>query len=776
MHRLGSAHRAMLRILTASVALCSLSIVTPTAATVLAQTGTQDGSKTHLPTEKAVIETTESDKMIHGRDNITLPAPPLTRTAVVVDSYASVDSPTPVEVADPYRWLEDAHSPATRAFIAAQNAYTAKYFAQVKMLPATRTQIADLLKVDTMGVPTRRGDRYFFSKRLAAENQASLYVRTGLHGADTKLIDGNTLSKDQNTSVGMLDLSHTGDLMAYSLRVGGADEFEVHFLNTRTRASMPDVLPSARYYGIELAPDGKGVFYARFFPHQGTRVFYHRFGAAATHAEAASASITSEAAQIQDPQIFGGSYNGQTLGEIDAVGINVTDDGHYLVYSINYGVPARRVDLLTQDLTAGTNPDGTPKAAITPLIFGVDSRFDYDYDNSTFYVRTDFHSPNGRILRAVPGEPVTAWPTIIPEGKDVIEESSIVDGSLYILRLHDVRSEVTIYSLDGHATGTIDLPGIGAGSTLRGRASERDGFYTFQSIIAPPTIYHYDTKTGKSEVFNQTKTPFQTGDYTLEQVFFKSKDGTRIPMFIAGKKGLKRDGTERLLMTGYGGFAVSMTPTWNPEYAWWMQQGGWFALPDLRGGNEYGEDWHKAAMFANKQNVFDDWYAAAEYLIHNKYTSPEHFAIRGRSNGGLLMGASMTQRPELFGAIWCGYPLLDMLRYQRFLMGRTWTTEYGSAENPKDFPYIFKYSPYQHVVEGTKYPAIFFFTGDGDTRVDPMNARKMTPLMQAASRSDRPILLHYSTEGGHSAGVSQTQLIEDYADEMSFLWTETGTK
>ena len=218
---------------------------------------------------------------------------------------------------------------------------------------------------------------------------------------------------------------------------------------------------------------------------------------------------------------------------------------------------------------------------------------------------------------------------------------------------------------------------------------------------------------------------------------------------------------------------MSETPTWNPEYAWWMEQGGWFALPDLRGGNEYGEAWHKGGMFEKKQNVFDDWYAAAEYLDREKYTSPAHFAIRGRSNGGLLMGASITQRPELWGAVWCGYPLLDMLRYQNFLVGRTWTTEYGSSDDLTQFPYIYKYSPYQHVVAGTKYPAVMFFTGDGDTRVDPMNARKMTPLMQGATGSGRPVLLHYSLKGGHSAGVSQTQLVEDYSDEMGFLWTET---
>jgi len=413
---------------------------------------------------------------------------------------------------------------------------------------------------------------------------------------------------------------------------------------------------------------------------------------------------------------------------------------------------------------------------IVPLVYGIDSRFDEFNVGDTFYVRTDYKAPKGRVLKVVLGKSPDEWATVIPEEKDVIEEMNIVGGKMYVLRLKDVKSELTIYSLEGKPKGRINFPGIGDGSTLTGRSVDTDGFYAFQSIISPPTIYHYDTKTGKSEVFYASKVPFDSTQYEVKQVFYTSKDGTKVPMFIAGKKGLKRDGSARLLMTGYGGFALSETPVWNPEYAWWMQQGGWFALPNLRGGDEYGEEWHKAAMFDKKQNVFDDWFAAAEYLIANKYTTAAGFAIRGRSNGGLLMGASMTQRPDLFGAIWCGYPLLDMLRYQRFEMGRTWTTEYGSAENAKDYPYILKYSPYQNVKAGTKYPAIFFFTGDGDTRVDPMNARKMTPLMQAASASGRPILLHYSLKGGHSAGISQTQLVQDYADEMAFLWTETGEK
>jgi prolyl oligopeptidase len=481
-------------------------------------------------------------------------------------------------------------------------------------------------------------------------------------------------------------------------------------------------------------------------------VFYHAFG--------------TPVGEGSDVMLLGRSYKGEALGEIDGIGVRITENGHFLVMSIGRGVPAKREDILLKDLRVKDAP-------IIPLVYGYDSRFDELNVGDQFFVDTDFGAPNHRVLKVVLGEKPEQWVTVLPEGKDVIEGVSLVGGRFFVLRLHDVRSELTVYSLDGKETGKIRYPGVGAGTSLSGRPEDQDGFYVFQSIITPPTIFHYDIATGRSEVFNVQKVPFDSNAYELKEVFYKSKDGTRVPMFIAGKKGLKRDGSERLLMTGYGGFALSETPVWNPEYAWWLEQGGWFALPDLRGGNEYGEAWHKAAMFEKKQNVFDDWFAAAEYLIADKYTSAEHFAIRGRSNGGLLMGASITQRPELFGAIWCGYPLLDMLRYQKFLMGRTWTTEYGSAEEPSQFGYIRAYSPYQNVKTGTRYPAILFFTGDGDTRVDPMNARKMTPLVQEASSSGRPVLLHYSLKGGHSAGVSQTQLVEDYADEMGFLWTET---
>jgi prolyl oligopeptidase len=349
-----------------------------------------------------------------------------------------------------------------------------------------------------------------------------------------------------------------------------------------------------------------------------------------------------------------------------------------------------------------------------------------------------------------------------------------VGGKLFATGLHDVVTETRIFTLDGKPAGKITYPGLGSATPLEGRQDSHEGFYRFESFNIPPTIYHYDVNTGKTTLFAQPKVPFNSGDYEVKQVFYKSKDGTRVPMFIASKKGLKRDGTVPTLMWAYGGFNISLTPTWNPEYAWWMEQGGYYAQPNLRGGGEYGEQWHQAGMFEKKQNVFDDFYAAAEYLIAQHYTAREHLAIRGRSNGGLLMGAAMTQRPDLFGAIWCGYPLLDMLRFQNFLIGRWWTTEYGSAENPQQFPYLLKYSPYQNVKPGTKYPAIMFNTGDSDTRVDPLHARKMTALMQAETGGDRPILLHYETKAGHSAGVSIRQLVQDTADELAFLWNEVS--
>jgi len=687
---------------------------------------------------------TVAAQTIHGRSGITLPPPPDAQAVPVSDDYFGT------KVVDSYRWLEDAKSPETRAFIDAENAYTDRYLKQAPIRSQVTDDLESLERVTQWSMPIERGNDYFFEKRLSGEDQSSIYERHGWTGKDERLIDPAQFSRDPNTSVDLADVSRDGTLVAYRVRAGGADETTICVFNVKTRKKLEDELPAAIHWSVNFTPDGSGLFYTRT-DRLHALLFQHVLGTRPSH----------------DTLLFGNEFRGEELGPIDMIQSNVTDDGRYLVVEVNRGVPAKRVDIVFQDLTK-------PGAPFDVLVWGLDAHFSAIYARGAWYVRTDYQSPNGRIMKADPGVLPDQWATVVPEGPDVIDGFSIIGGKIYLRRLKDVKTEVTAYTLDGKPAGAIAMDGIGSASAVYGRAADRYGFFSFESFIVPPTIYRLDTTTGQREVFAQPRIPFDSSQYELTQVFFKSKDGTRVPMFIAGKKGLKRDGSTRLLMTGYGGFDLSELPVWNPVYAWWMEQGGWFALPNLRGGSEYGEHWHEQAMFEKKQNVFDDWFAAAEYLIAEKYTSPEHFAITGRSNGGLLMGASITQRPELFSAVLCGYPLLDMLRYHKFLQGPHWVTEYGSADNQKQFEYLLKYSPYQNVKVRTDYPAVMFFTGDSDTRVDPLHARKMTALLQAASKSGRPVLLHYSVNGGHSAGVSLEQLIQDSTDQLTFLWTETG--
>ena len=691
---------------------------------------------------------------IRGRDGITMPPPPAVDSQPVLDNYFGT------KISDNFRWLENSKSPETRAFINDENAYTTRYLKQARIRNQVVDDLDPLEHSTRWSIPIQRAGNYYFMKRLAGEEQASIYVRRGTAGPaargqgsapkDERLIDPASFSRDSNTSVRLSDVSRDGVQVAYEVRQGGADEATVRIYNTTRKKVLEDEIPAGVYYSIFFSPDGKGLYYARTDA-KGTLLYLHTIGTR----------------NSDDKLIFGREFHGELLGPIDLFQAEITDDDRYLVITIERGVPPTRVDICFRDLKK-------PGAPFDVIVWGLDSRFSAKFFKGSWFVRTDYNSPNYRILRADPGIMPEAWKTVIPEGKDVIESFNIVGGKLYVKHLHDVKSEIGVYTLDGKPAGEVELGEIGSASDVAGRTSDRYGFLSFESWIQPPTIYRIDTLTGKREPFAEPKTAFKTADYELKQVFFKSADGTQVPMFIAGKKGLKQDGTERLLMTGYGGFNLSETPVWNPAWAWWLQQGGWFAVPNLRGGGEYGESWHKQGMFDKKQNVFDDWFAAARYLVDQKYTSSEHFAISGRSNGGLLMGASITQHPELFAAVWCGYPLLDMLRYQKFEQGPHWTTEYGSAEKQKDFSYLQKYSPYQNVKPRADYPAVMFFTGDSDTRVDPLHARKMTALLQFESKSGRPVLLHYSTNGGHSAGVSVEQQIQDDADQLAFLWTETG--
>ncbi|HUB20748.1 MAG TPA: hypothetical protein VL990_19065, partial [Acidobacteriaceae bacterium] len=503
---------------------------------------------------------------IHGENGITLPAPPVAAINVVTDDYAGT------KIEDPYRWLEDAKSPETRAWINEENAYTQQYLSQLTTLPKISSELTALMRVDQYSMPTFRAGKYFFKKRLADQNQGSLYMRTGWRGQDQLLIDASKLSADQNTSVNMVDVSDDGNLVVYEIRVGGADEGSIHIRSVKNGSNLADVLPSARYSGISLAPDNGGLYYAKF-THQGTNVWFHKFGTSVN----------------DDQKIFGGEYRGRQLGELDLVSVRITDDHHYLIVSIAHGVPSTSEDYLVKDLRK-------PDSDFVPLVYNVQAHVRLLAAADRFFLMTDYEAPNTRIVEATPGSDASSWKTIVPEGKDVIDGCSIVGGKLFVSRLHDVKTETTIYNLDGKQIGALTYPGIGTGTVVYGRPNQTEGFYTFDSFILPPTIYRYDTKTGRSDVFAAPKVPFDSSQYEVTQVFFNSKDGTRVPMFIAGKKGLPRDGSARLLMTGYGGFDLPMLSEWNPEYAWWMEQGGWFALPNLRGGNEYGEAWHKAAM------------------------------------------------------------------------------------------------------------------------------------------------------------------------------------
>jgi len=568
---------------------------------------------------------------IHGNNGVVLGPPPAVAVKPVTEEVGGH------EITDNYRWLEDQKAPDTRAFIQAERQYTDTYFTQIKPLREQLVKrLTEMQRVDSVSEPAERRGRLFYAKRLAAENQASIYFRDTLEGPGIKLVDANTLSSDGNASVSIADVSSDGKLLVYGERHGGADEESIRLLDVDTRQTLSDELPLARYMGVSL--NGKTLYYSKIIASGSSAVFSHALGTSAD----------------KDVEVLAGSYNGEQLGPLDLVGCHVSENGHWLIVTIAHGVPSTREDILLQDLRK-------PGAKLEPLVFGIDSRFQLHLDGDRMLVNTDFDAPNGKVLRASLGDPTTkSWPVVIPEGKTPIDEVSTAGGKLFIGRLVDVKSETTIYSLEGKELGTIAYPTIGTGTVVRGRDDSKIGFYTFSSFTVPPTIYRYDIATGKTAVWNRSQVPFDSDKYEVKQVFYTSKDGTRVPMFIAGRKGLARDGSAPVMMTGYGGFLVSETPSFNAKYAWWMEQGGFFALPNMRGGGEYGETWHKGGMFEHKQNVFDDWYAAAEYLIANKYTTSKRLAITGRSNGGLLMGASMTQRPDLFGAIFCGYPLLDM--------------------------------------------------------------------------------------------------------------------
>ncbi len=645
-----------------------------------------------------------------------------------------------VELIDPYRWLEDQWSPETRAWIDEQNAYTASLIGELPGREMLAARIATLLKVDVVGMPVVRGDRYFFSKRAADQDLSVIYVREGVGGEDQPLVDPHVMQLEEATSVSLRDVSRDGTLLAYAIRKGGQDEVTVRFLDVDRRRVLRDMLPRARYFGISITPDNAGFYYTHYDEH-GPRVRYHAFGTALA----------------DDRELFGEGLDQGTLASAQ-----LSHDGSKLLISVYHG-SAGPNDLFLMDLASG----GPAQA----LAEGIDANFFGAFAGSDrLVVRTNHQAPNWRLMVVDVARPAMAdWREIVSEGQHVMRGFTLAGGSVLVAHLENVVGRLTLYSVDGRRVRDVDVPGIGSIGGVSGEWDRDEVFFSYSSYNTPSTVYRYSVSADTRSVWTHRTVPFDGAAYEVKQVWYRSKDGTRIPMFLMHRRGLVLDGNNPTYLTGYGGFNVSRTPGFSPSAAVWVEFGGVYAVPNLRGGGEFGEEWHRAGMLKKKQNVFDDFLAAAQWLIDEGYTSPGKLAIAGGSNGGLLVGAALTQRPELFRAVLCRVPLLDMIRYQNFLVARFWVPEYGSAENAEQFPYLLEYSPYHNVEHGALYPAVLFDTGDGDTRVDPLHARKMTALLQAATGADRPVLLRYDTEAGHSGGLRIDKSVENLTAQLSFL-------
>jgi len=644
------------------------------------------------------------------------------------------------EIIDPYRWLENQEAPETRQWIDEQNKYTHALLDSLPSRPILEKRLTELMRVDSIGVPFERGGRYFLFTKKAQDDLSKLMLRKGLNGPEEVLIDPHTLSPDHTTSIGLEDLSGDGKLMLYSIRRGGEDETELRVMDVDRRSDLPDRLPRALYRGVSFKNDGSGFYYNLQRRDVGLRVFYHALG-----------TDTS-----RDVEVFGKGY-----GPDKWIGASVSDDDRYVLFTVQHGWA--RNEVYVQRL-----PDGP----IKPIVNDVDAHFYAGFAGNQLIMQTDWQAPNGRMLSVDPEDPAREkWREIVPPSGDSIQGFTLAGGRFFVNYLHNVVSTLKSFSIDGKPLGEIALPGLGSVSGLVGRWGSNEAFFVYRSFVTPATTYRYQVSTGSTEVWSKPTVPFKSDDFEVQQVWYPSKDGTKIPMFLVHKKGLQRNGKLPVLLYGYGGFNVSQTPRFSTTAAVWVEHGGVYALANIRGGGEFGESWHKAGMLDKKQNVFDDFIAAAEWLIANKYTNSSKLAIQGGSNGGLLVGAALTQRPELYAAVLCEFPDLDMIGYYRFKNNNPPALlEYGNASDPAQFKFLHAYSPYQKVKPGTRYPAVFLTTGDADTRVPPPQARKMTARLQAATASGKPVLLLYDNKAGHAGGTPLGKLIDDLSLKMSFLF------
>ena len=665
--------------------------------------------------------------------------PPATRKDSAVDVLHGVSIP------DPYRWLEDQDSAETRVWLDAENRCTAAALRSVPGRAQITKRLSELQKTDSYGTPLQRKGDYFFDKRAAGQDLYVICRRRGLNGADEVLVDPQGMSADHSTSVVLSAVSDDAATVAYGVRGGGKDEVTMHFLDVKSRKELSDVLPLADYFSFDFEPSGRGVYYSRM-TEGGPRVMHHVMGSD----------------PAGDAEIFGKGFGPEKI-----IQSQVSRDGRDLLIMIFYGSGSTRTDVYFKDLTSN--------APVQPIVNDTDSLFTGEIEDGKAILGTNWKAPKWHVYSVdLKNTARDAWKEIVPESDASFENVAAFGGKIYVQYVRNVVSQVKIFDLEGKPAGEIRLPSLGAISGSSGSWNSNEIFVSFESFNIPATIYRYDLRGGELKAWITPKVPIDPSAYTVEQIWYESKDKTRVPMFLFYKKGMVKSGATPVWMTSYGGFDVNLTPAFSPSAVEWADAGGIYAQPNIRGGGEFGEAWHQAGMMEKKQNVFDDFIAAGEWLIANHYTNSSKLAIEGGSNGGLLVGASLTQRPDLFRAVVCEYPLLDMLRFQKFMKGSFWVPEYGSADDGEQFKYLLKYSPYQNVKDGTAYPAVLFITGDGDTRVAPLHARKMAARLQAANSSKYPILLLYDTKSGHSGGRPLAKQIDEQTDTLAFLFSQLG--
>jgi prolyl oligopeptidase len=740
-------------------------------------------------------------------------------------------------VIDNYRWLEDGNSPATKKWVAEEMAYTRGILDPLSGRERIHQRLTELLSIGSVTPPVISGKHYFYTRREGMQNQPVLYVRdTGVPGSvdspDRILVDANQLAADGTIALDWFQPSQNGKYVAYGTSPSGSEVSTLHIIETQTGKLLPDTIERTRAASIAWKHDNSGFYYTRY-PKKGDvpagqemynrHVFYHELDAApGTDDEdtQATTDTTSGSAHSEGPHpedahsedndqlVFGEGRDPE-----DWPNVHLSNDGRWLLITVEQGWT--KSELYLMNLKAGTPP--------TRLSTGKDFLYAAEIYNGKIYITTNEDAPRYHAFVTDAGNYEREnWKEIIPQSDAVLQSASVYGGKLFVQYEQNASSQLKLFDLDGKKLADIALPAIGTVFGTGGRWNRDEAFFGFQSFTFAPSIYRVDLKSVANSVANSdpqglkpasvtesggtaesralpkpaAPTPSSTispalwtkvdapsidpSAYEVAQEWFKSKDGTRVPMFIVHKKGLTKNGHNPTLLTAYGGFNVSLTPTFSRTAYLWMEHGGIYAVANLRGGAEFGEDWHRAGMLDQKQNVFDDMIAAAEHLIAEKYTDKNHLAIQGGSNGGLLMGAMLTQRPDLFRAVVCQVPLLDMIHYQDFQIAKLWIPEYGTSENAEQFKWLHAYSPYHHVKSGGEYPAILFMTADSDTRVDPMHAKKMAALMQSEARNGtsrtRPVLLRIESKAGHGAGKPVTMQIEEFTDVYSFLFWQLGVK